>query len=74
MFSQKSTVKQQLEDVYNHIIQNGMNEDTYVSQKNLQWEWDELCAREETYWRQKSRELWLQDGDRNTKKIHVSAK
>lgn len=74
VFSQKSAVKQQLEDVYNHIIQNGMNEDTYVSQKNLQRDWDELCAREETYWRQKSRELWLQDGDRNTKKIHVSAK
>ena len=51
-----------------------MNEDTYVSQKNLQQDWDELYAREETYWRQKSRELWLQDGDRNTKKIHVSAK
>ena len=36
VFSKKSAIKQQIEDVYNHIIQNGMNEDTYVSQKSLQ--------------------------------------
>ena len=51
-----------------------MNEETCTSQKNLQLQWEELCAREEMYSRQKSRELWLQEGDRNTKKFHTSAK
>ena len=59
VFDQKEVVKHQLEEVYNQIIQKGMNEETYAYQKNLQIEWEELCVREEKYWRQKSRELWL---------------
>ncbi len=32
-----------------------------------------IGSREEEYWRQKSREVWLQQGDKNTKKVHASA-
>ena len=55
VFQQKALVKDQLEDVYNQIIQEGMNEETYLSQNNLREQWEELCSREEMYWRQKSR-------------------
>ena len=54
MLQQKVLVKDQLHEVYNQIIQEGMNEETYSSQKNLQEQWEELCSREEMYWRQKS--------------------
>lgn len=50
-----------------------MNAELYAKQKRLQEEWEELCAREEVYWRQKSRELWLKEGDCNTKFLHASA-
>ena len=55
MFHQKVIVKGQLQEVYNQIIQEGMNEEAYSSQKNLQDQWEEFFSREEMYWRQKSR-------------------
>ena len=44
VFKKKELVKLQLEKIYNNIIQQGMNNDTYVKQKCLQQEWEELCS------------------------------
>ena len=51
VFSQKGQVVKNLEDVHSHIILNGLTPDLYVKQKVLQAEWEELCGREEVYWR-----------------------
>ena len=74
VFSQKGQVVKSLEDVHSHIILDGLTPDLYVKQKVLQAEWEELCGREEDYWRQKSWESWLQEGDKNTKFFHMAVK
>jgi ribonuclease HI len=46
---------------------------TLQQEDNLQRQWHKACRAEEDYWRQKSRSLWLKEGDRNTGYFHKQA-
>ena len=74
VFKQKQDVSKKLENVNSVIIQKGLTPDLYHEQKSLKEEWEELCNRQEIYWRQKSHELWLRDGDKNTILFHEIAR
>lgn len=41
--------------------------------KNLELELSRLLAQEEIYWKQLSKQLWLKEGDQNTKYFHKFA-
>ena len=51
-----------------------MFEEDFKEEKILRKELDECLAKEESFWRQKSREVWLKEGDRNTQFFHNSVK
>lgn len=63
-----------IETLNNHVLDHGMVPQVFDELKSLRIDLEEILAREEIFWRQKSREVWLSDGDRNTKFFHSSTK
>ncbi|KAH9308488.1 hypothetical protein KI387_036399, partial [Taxus chinensis] len=61
-----------LANLEKNIIEEGMDINDYHLEKNLLADYHTVAAQEETFWRQKSRALWLKDGDQNTKYFHLT--
>ena len=45
-----------------------------LGKKILRSKLEDILAKEEIYWKQKSIELWLKEGDKNTKFFHNNTK
>jgi hypothetical protein len=69
----RQAAQRQLE---NHQIQmegSDITQEILQQEVKLQKNWHQACREEEKYWHQKSRCLWLEVGDKNTKFFHKQA-
>lgn len=63
----------EMELLNENLINQGIHLAEFEEEKRLKLELDEIWAREEFFWSQKSREIWLKEGDKNTKFFHKLA-
>ncbi|XP_057840889.2 uncharacterized protein LOC131050696 [Cryptomeria japonica] len=74
IFANKRDLEGRLAALQEEIIQKGMSSEMFLQERDLKSQYSEVLAREDIYWRQKSRECWLGEGDRNTNFFHNSVK
>ncbi|GLJ16593.1 hypothetical protein SUGI_0284150 [Cryptomeria japonica] len=73
-FAEKNRVEVELDNLNKIVISIGMSNNEFAREKQLKSELSELLLKDEVFWRDKSRECWIKEGDLNTKKFHASVK
>ncbi|KAL0393390.1 UNVERIFIED_CONTAM: hypothetical protein Slati_4305200 [Sesamum latifolium] len=63
----------QLEDSLVSIRQAHLTENVKAREFHVKDELTKLITQEETFWKQRSKDLWLKEGDRNTSFFHAKA-
>lgn len=62
-----------MEVLNDKIINQGMSIVEFEEEKRLKLDLNEILVREECFWRQKSKDVWLNEGDKNNKIFHKLA-
>lgn len=74
IFDEKEHIEEKLSALGEVILNRGMSRVEIEKEKELIMEYNEILLRGECYWRSKSRDTWLEEGDLNTKYFHNSTK
>ena len=65
-------LEQQIEEIKTQAMREGYTEDRKIQEQTLIQEFMKREQQEEILWKQKSRKLWLREGDRNMSFFHKS--
>lgn len=74
IFEAKVKLEEEMSKVNKRVIEKGIDEALYLEEKKLLANYEDILAKEEVFWHQKSREMWLSEGDKNTKFLHNSTR
>ncbi|XP_057842232.1 uncharacterized protein LOC131051668 [Cryptomeria japonica] len=74
IFDNKDQVEVELVEFNEKVMRHGMDEALFLREKKLLVDHESILAKEEVFWKQKFRETWLEEGDKNTKFFHNSVR